>query len=284
MFLASEETTMTLQHPTLLIGGNGTTGSRVARRLRALGHPLRIGSRSSAPAFDWNDRASWPAAVKGAGAAYITYYPDVTVPGAVEAIEAFVDLALNNGCRRLVFLSGRGEEEAERAEQVLIRSGADWTVVRSAWFMQNFSENFFLDGVRAGEVAFPANGVTEPFVDAEDIADVVAKAVTEDGHAGEIYELTGPRLMTFADAVGEIGEATGRDIRYVPITVEAQTVALTRQGVPDDYVQLLEYLAREVLDGRNESLSDGVQRALGRAPRDFADYARDAAATGVWRA
>lgn len=274
---------MTPRQTILLIGGNGTTGRRVANRLGELGRPFRIGSRSAEPAFDWNDSATWAGALAGAGSAYITYYPDVTVPGAVEAIGAFIRLAVDSGCARLVLLSGRGEEEALRTEQLLMRSGADWTVVRSAWFMQNFSENFFLDGVRAGEVFFPADRITEPFVDADDIADVVAAALTEDGHGGRIYELTGPRLMTFADGVGEIERATGREIRYVPITVEDHTAMLREQEVPADYVALLEYLAREVLDGRNESLADGVQRALGRPPRDFSEYARITAETGVWR-
>ena len=269
--------------PVFIAGGTGKTGRRVAERLTARGIAVRIGSRQAAPAFDWNDRATWAAAVSGAGAAYITYYPDVTVPGAVETVESFIQLALEKDCHRLVFLSGRGEEEARRAEQVLIRSGAEWTVVRAAWFMQNFSESFFLDGIRAGEVVFPADKVVEPFVDADDIADIVAKALSEKGHTGEIYEVTGPRLMTFAEATGEIARATGRDIRYVPVDLDAYVATMRDLGVPDDEIQLLEYLIGDVLDGRNESMTDGVQRALGRAPRDFADYARDAAATGVWR-
>ena len=269
--------------PVFIAGGTGKTGRRVAERLTANGIPVRIGSRQAAPAFDWNDRATWAAAVSGAGAAYITYYPDVTVPGAVETVESFIQLALEKDCHRLVFLSGLGEEEARRAEQVLIRSGAEWTVVRAAWFMQNFSESFFLEGVRAGEVVFPADKVVEPFVDADDIADIVAKALSEKGHAGEIYEVTGPRLMTFAEATGEIARATGRDIRYVPVDLDAYVATMRDLGVPDDEIQLLEYLIGDVLDGRNESMTDGVQRALGRSPRDFADYARDAAATGVWR-
>ena len=269
--------------PVFIAGGTGKTGRRVAERLTARGIAVRIGSRQAAPAFDWNDRATWAAAVSGAGAAYITYYPDVTVPGAVETVESFIQLALEKDCHRLVFLSGRGEEEARRAEQVLIRSGAEWTVVRAAWFMQNFSESFFLDGIRAGEVVFPADKVVEPFVDADDIADIVAKALSEKGHTGEIYEVTGPRLMTFAEATSEIARATGRDIRYVPVDLDAYVAKMKDLGVPDDEIQLLEYLIGDVLDGRNESMTDGVQRALGRAPRDFADYARDAAATGMWR-
>ena len=99
---------------------------------------------------------------------------------------------------------------------------------------------------------------------------------------GELYELTGPRLLTFADAVGEIAQATGREIRYLPVSIEDFAAALDEQTVPDEWIELLVYLFQEVLDGRNAHLADGVQRALGREPRDFADYARDAAATGVW--
>jgi uncharacterized protein YbjT (DUF2867 family) len=269
--------------PVLLIGGRGKTGSRIADRLEAKGVEVRLGSRSATPSFDWHDESTWPAAIDGVRAAYITYHPDVTVPGAVEAIEAFIHLALDTGLRRLVLLSGRGEEEALRAEQVLIGSGADWTVVRASWFMQNFSESFFLDDILRGEVFFAADKITEPFVDADDIADVVTRALVEDGHSGQLYELTGPRLMTFAKAISEIGRAAGRDIRYVPLDTDVYVAALKENGVPDEEVQLLEYLVTGVLDGRNESLADGVQRALGRPPRDFADYARDAAAAGAWR-
>ncbi len=91
---------------------------------------------------------------------------------------------------------------------------AEWTILRSSFFSQNFSESFFLEPILGGEVALPAGDVPEPFVDAEDIADVAVAALTEDGHAGELYELTGPRLLTFAEAVGEISRATGRKVRY----------------------------------------------------------------------
>ncbi|MGQ2904394.1 MAG: NmrA family transcriptional regulator [Neoaquamicrobium sediminum] len=269
--------------PVLLIGGRGKTGSRVADALEAKGIAVRLGSRSATPSFDWHDASTWPAAIEGASAAYITYYPDVTVPGAVEAIEAFVRLALDSGLRRLVLLSGRGEEKAIRAEQVLIGSGADWTVVRASWFMQNFSESFLAEGVVSGEVVFAADAVREPFVDVEDIADVVVEALIGDGHVGQIYEVTGPRLMTFAEAVAEIAEVTERQILYVPLSVDDYAEGLRQAGVPDEYVDLLVMLTREVLDGRNESLSDGVRRALGREPRDFRDYARAAAASGVWK-
>jgi len=271
---------------TLVVGGTGKTGRRVVERLRSRGMAVRVGSRSGEVPFDWEDRGTWAAALREAGSAYVTYYPDVAVPGAADTIGSFAELAVGSGVRRLVLLTGRGEEEAQRAEQTLqescAKAGAEWTVVRCAWFNQNFSESFFLEPILAGEVALPADDMPEPFVDADDIADVAVAALTEDGHASRVYEVTGPRLLTFAEAVEEIGRACGRELRYVPISTEAFASALAEQGVPDDVTGLLRYLFTEVLDGRNAHLTDGVQRALGREPRDFASYARGAADTGVW--
>ena len=268
---------------TLVLGGTGKTGRRVAKRLRARGLPVRIGSRSAEPRFDWNDAATWASVLQGVGAVYITYQPDLAVPGAVEAVWSFTKAALEVGVRRMVLLSGRGEEEAQRAEQALQDTDADWTIVRATWFAQNFSEGFLLDAVLAGVVALPAGDVGEPFVDVDDIADVAVAALTEDGHVGQLYEVTGPRLLTLAQAVEEIARAAGREIRYVPVSMKQFTSLLTEQDVPADLVWLLTYLLTEVLDGRNAHLTDGIQRALGREPRDFSDYARDAAASGVWK-
>jgi uncharacterized protein YbjT (DUF2867 family) len=268
--------------PILVIGATGKTGRRVARRLQARDLPVRLGSRSSDTPFDWEDRSTWGPALEGASAAYVSYYPDIAVPGAPEAIGALTERALAAGTRRLVLLSGRGEEEAQRAERALQDSGAEWTIVRCSWFSQNFDEGSFVDLVLGGEVALPAGDVPEPFVDVDDIADVAVAALTEEGHANRLYELTGPRLLTFAQAVGEIAAATGRDIRYEQITMEQLEAALVGEAVPGEVVELLGYLFNEVLDGRNAQLADGVQQALGREPRDFAQYARDAAARGVW--
>ena len=220
--------------------------------------------------------------MQGASAAYITYFPDIAVPGAPEVIAALAEVALAGGTRRLVLLSGRGEPEAQRAEQLLQASGADWTVLRASWFMQNFNESIFLEPLLDGELALPAGTTGEPFVDADDIADVAVAALTEPGHVGATYELTGPRLLTFEQAVDEIVSATGQAMRYVPITPAEHAAAMDAAGVPDDVAALVSYLFGEVLDGRNAVVADGVPRALGRAPRDFADFARDAAATGVW--
>jgi uncharacterized protein YbjT (DUF2867 family) len=271
-----------MNRPVLVLGGTGKTGRRVAARLTAGGVPVRIGSRSGEPPFDWEDPSTWAPALRGARSVYVSYYPDIAAPGAVEKVGSFAALAVERGVPRLVLLAGRGEPEAEQAEQAVRDSGADWTIVRSTWFAQNFSEGAFLDFVLAGKVTLPAGDTPEPFVDVDDIADVAVAALIEEGYEGEVYELTGPRLLTFEEAVGEIARAANREIRYVPLSMPEFESLLAEQEVPAEYVWLLTYLFTEVLDGRNAYLTDGVQRALGREPRDFADYAREAAATGIW--
>ena len=274
---------MTIDRDVLVLGGTGKIGRRVVERLTGRGVPTRVGSRAGEPAFDWERPATWAPAVRGAGAVYLSYFPDLAVPGAVDAVRELTSLALDAGARRLVLISGRGEEEAERAERVVQESGAEWTVVRCSWFAQNFSEGYLLEPILAGVLALPAGDVPEPFVDADDIADVAVAALTDDGHAGEVYELTGPTSLTFAEAVEEIARAAGRDVRYVAVPLE-EYMGLAADTVPPTYLALLAYLFREVLDGRNAIPADGVRRALGREPRDFGEYARRAAATGVWDA
>ncbi len=267
---------------TLVLGGHGKTGHRVAKRLKTRGIPVRIGSRAGEPPFDWENPATWEAVLQGMVNVYITFYPDLAVPGAVEAIRAFTDLAVQSGVQRLILLSGRGEEEAQKCEQVVQQAGAEWTILRVSWFCQNFSEDYLRDLVLSGEVALPAGDVKEPFIDADDIADVAVAALTENGHTGQIYEMTGPGLLTFAEAVREIAKATRRKIRYVQISHDDFAAGLKEQEVPTDMVFLLTYLFTTVLDGRNARLTDGVQRALGRKPRDFSAYVQDAAAAGAW--
>ncbi|SFJ49852.1 Uncharacterized conserved protein YbjT, contains NAD(P)-binding and DUF2867 domains [Streptosporangium canum] len=272
----------TRQGTTLVLGGTGKTGRRVVERLAARGLPVRAGSRSGTPPFDWEDQATWAAALRDVESVYVTYYPDLAAPGAAASIGSFAALAADGGVRRLVLLSGRGEEEARACERTVQESGAEWTILRASWFNQNFSEHYLLEPVLSGVVALPAGNVAEPFIDVEDIADVAVAALTEDGHAGRTYELTGPRLLTFADAAGEIAKAADREVRYVPVSAEEYADALVEHGVPADEATMLTELFTKVLDGRNAHLTDGVRLALGREPRDFADYARDAAATGVW--
>ena len=217
---------------TLVLGGNGKTGRKVAERLRKLNIPIRIGSRSGNPRFDWMDESTWQPALKGMDAVYVTFQPDLAVPGTQPLIEAFARTAVQSGIKKLVLLSGRGEEEAQQCESLIMNSGAPWTIVRCSWFNQNFSENFLVDPIRSGVVALPVGNVGEPFVDTDDIADVVTAALTEQGHDGQLYELTGPRLLNYEQAVGEIARATGRDIKFIQITNEEYAEELKAAQVP----------------------------------------------------
>ncbi len=270
-----------LMTTTLITGGTGKTGRRVAERLTSLNHPVRIGSRSGSPPFNWNDESTWKPALQGCTSAYLAYAPDLAFPGAAELVGRFAATAVASGAGRLVLLSGRGEQGAQHAEQLVIDSGAQWTVVRCAFFAQNFSESTWVDAIRAGRLELPGDTV-EPILDADDIAEVVATVLTEDAHVGQLYELTGPRLFTFAQAVHEIGEATGRAIAFEQVTRSQFATGLAEAGMPVEEAHSLAELFTEVLDGHNAHLGDGVRRVLGREPRDFSDYVRRTAATGVW--
>lgn len=262
----------------LVTGGTGKTGRRVAERLTARGVPVRIGSRSGSPAFDWDAPATWEGVLKGVSAVYLTYYPDLAFPGVAKVMAEFSAAAVAQGVNKIVLLSGRGEDGALASEASVRNSGAAWTIVRCNWFNQNFTESFFLDPVRQGVISIPAGTAVEPFVDAGDIADVVAIALTEPGHEGQVYELSGPRLLGFADVAHEISLATGREVVYTPVTAAEYEVMLAGEGLPREFVDLFTL----ILDGRNASLTDGVRRALGREPKDFTHFAQEAAASGIW--
>jgi len=267
---------------TLVTGATGKTGRRVAQRLTDAGWPVRAGSRSGSPAFDWENPGTFGPALAGCAAAYVAYVPDLAVEGSLDAIKAFLDAAETAGVKTIVLLSGRGEPEAQACEDELMGRGFAWTILRCSWFSQNFSENFFLEGVLAGEVVTPAGLAPDPLVDADDIAEAAFRALTEEGHAGQLYEMTGPKALTFAEQVAEIAGATGRDIRHVEVSIEDYRAALDAADLPPGYTDLVMYLFTTVLDGRNTPVTDGVQRALGRPPRSFTEFARKAAAEGAW--
>ena len=272
-----------MQHaPILIIGKNGKTGARVAERLEVLGHPVRGVSRSTSPAFDWQDPSTWQPALAGTVAAYITFQPDLAVPGARRIIQDFVALAVENGLQHLVLLSGRGEDGAQQAEALLQASGVSWNIVRASWFMQNFSESFMLEGILNGELCLPAGDVPEPFVDVDDIADVAVAALTRPALHNRVFEVTGPRAMTFAECVETISGAVGYPVVYRPVPVDGFVEAMRDQGAPEELLWLMRELFTVVLDGRNSRVMSGVEEALGRPATDFREYVAKVVASGVW--
>ncbi|MFE7797895.1 NAD(P)H-binding protein [Nocardia sp. NPDC057440] len=269
----------------LVTAGTVKVGPRVVDRLAAKGFPVRIGSRSAEVAFDWEDRSTWAAALEDVGAVLLMYASGHRDSRAGDTLRAFSELAVANGVRRLVLLSARGEDQAAAAEQAVRDSGAEWTVLRAAWFNQNFDEGVFTDAEFARGPAFPADQVWEPFIASGDLADVVAAVLTEDGHAGRNYELTGPRLLTFGDAAEAIATETNRDIAYVPVTDEQFGAVLTSEfDMPDEKVAVMIDIFDSLLDSRNtEVTDDAVRRLLGGDQVDFADFVCEAAASGAWK-
>ena len=251
-----------------VIGATGKTGRRIADRLEGDGHPVRRLARGTVPGFDWTKPDGWLDALRGVRRLYVAYVPDLAAPGSDHAIGRLLEAARAADVGRIVLLSGRGEAGARVAEDLVLGSGIDATIVRAAWFSQNFTEGALSGGVEAGVIAIAAGQCREPFVDVADIADIAAAALTEDGHAGQVYEVTGPELLTFADAARILGQARGRAVDYVPLSLEEFHHAVAGD-LGTEAADLLTDLCREVFDGRNESLADGVQRALGREPRSL---------------
>lgn len=266
----------------VVIGGTGKTGARVAQRLTAVRIRTRIASRTSGTRFDWNDQSTWQPAMSGVEAAYVTYAPDLAVPESSTHIEELAELAYREGVRRMVLLSGRGEPAAQKAEQVLADTGLEWAVVRASWFAQNFSEGYLLDPIREGHLELPVGEVGEPFIDVDDLADVAVATLTRTDLLGRVLEVTGPELLTFAEAVEAISAASGRAVSFERIGLQQFSDGMAEVGVPSDVVELLTYLFAEVLDGRNQSVTGVVEEVLERPARDFTTFAAEAARTGVW--
>lgn len=267
----------------LIIGGTGKTGRKVVESLELLNQNVRVGSRSSQPAFDWNNDDTWEDALEGMDKMYITYQPDLAVPGAKRSIENLIALAEKKNLKKVVLLSGKGEREAELCEQVVMGSGLDHTIVRASWFNQNFSESFFLEPIQQGFVALPQADVQVPYVDTGDIADVVVEALLHEEHDGQIYQLTGPNAISFKEAITEIAKATHRDIAFTPITIEEYVAAMKEHGVPADFVWLVEYLFTEVLGNPMVSeITNDIEKVLKRKPKSFSEYVAETSKTGVW--
>lgn len=267
----------------LVLGSNGKTGRRVVTRLE--NNPeveIRLGSRNEKIPFDWENPETWPNVLQDIDTVYITFQPDLAVPFAAEAIENFTKLASKSAVQKIVLLSGRGEKEAQVCEEIVKKNIQNWTIVRASWFNQNFSESFFLDPILYGVVALPRAEALEPFTDADDIADVVTAALLDESHNGKTYELTGPRLLTFKEAVNEIANASGINISFQGLSLEEYTQMLKEYQVPDDHIWLVNYLFEQVLDGRNSNVTSDIEKILGRKAKDFSTYAEETAKTGIW--
>lgn len=270
----------------LVLGATGKTGRRVAARLRLRGIATRLASRSSQAPFDWTDPAGWDAVLDGITAVYMV------APTLVGPAPEFVAKAQAAGVQRLVLLSGRGADtwgdsrfglDMRSAEEAVRASALEWTVLRPNNFAQNFDEDLFHAPLVAGELALPAGETPEPFIDIEDVADVAAQVLAEPGgHARQVYELTGPDPLTFAEAAEMIARASGQHITYKQITPDEYTALLVEQGVDEHDAEHVTEMFVMMDGGPLATTTDGVASVLGRPPRTFEDYVLRTAAHGAW--
>ncbi len=267
---------------TLIVGKHGKTGRRVNNLLQRAGYKTRAVSRSTTPSFDWQNPNSWATAMQGCQSAYVCFQPDLAIPDAKQAIAEFIRQAKVTGISHIVLLSGRGEAGAQHAEQQLINSGLNWNVVRASWFAQNFSEGFLIESILNGQLALPAGHIREPFVDADDIAEVAFTCLTKPDFTNQLFEVTGPELLTFKDCVEIIADLTQHPIKFMPISAEQFLQALREDNMPNDVLWLMNELFTVVMDGRNSQIANGVEKALGRLPTSFRDYVIKTVKTGAW--
>jgi len=263
----------------LIIGGKGKNGRRVAEKLKSHKFNPIVTTRTinahveNERYFDWNDSSTFGPALKNIEIVYIVH-PDTSMLGAEQQIEGLITEMMNQSVSKAVLLSGRGQASVEKCEKILMQSQLDWTVIRSAWFNQNFSEGHFLHGIRSGEVTFMADTVKEPFVDLEDLSDVVVECLIDAVHNGKIYEVTGPELLTFAEAVNVIGVKLKRNIQYQYLNQEAYRQYLKNAGLDEFIAAHMTQAFSEILDGRNENIGKGVTHVLGRDPIKFTDFVK----------
>ena len=247
----------------LVLGATGKTGRRVTG---LLGSAARPASRSAATKFDWSAPDTWEPAVRGTTSVY------VVPPENPAQLNDFVGVAVKAGVTRLVLLSMRGAPDDDPFEAAVKGSGVEWTILRPTWFMQNFDEDIFAEPVRHGELAVPAGDGVHPFIDVVDIAEVAVVALTQPGHDGKTYDLSGPEALSFPEVLARISEVTGEPVRYVDIAPEEFTAALRGLGFSEEVADLITMLIVLIRKGEEAHVSDTVRRVLGREPRTFTDY------------
>ncbi|MBU3023633.1 NmrA family NAD(P)-binding protein [Aestuariibacter sp. A3R04] len=256
----------------LVIGASGKTGSRVYQKLHDLGLDVQGASRNGEIHFDWQAPETWARALLGVDAVYLTYYPDLAMPQAPDDIAKFCALAKIKGVKHITLLSGRGEPAAQVCEEIVQTSDLSNTIVRASWFNQNFSEGMFHNFIVAGTIELPVGAVGEPFVDVDDICDVVVASLLDERHNGKLYEVTGPELLSFAQLADIFSKVLQTPISFVEVSLSDFVATLRDQKVDSHVIDMLTYLFTEVLDGRNAYAVDGVEQALGRSAKTFEQF------------
>jgi len=267
---------------TIITAPHSKTGKRVVNLFNKAGLAYRGASRTSEVPFDWTQPETWIDTLHSANAIYIVLPPDLAFSGLPEILKRFLKFCSAKRLKKIVLLSGRGEEEALKCEQLTLSCGIPATVVRASWFSQNFSEGMFQEEIQKGEIVVPVKEVKEPFVDAEDIAEVVFRALTETGHANKVYELTGPELLSFEDVAHRFSQQLGKPVKASYVPIDEYLAMLHQANIPIEEIEVIKFLYMELLDGRNERLAFGVEEALGRKSASITQFIDRHKTTDLW--
>ena len=281
----------------LITGGTGTSGREIVEAVARTGRPLRVIARDVARAEplkklgaevvrgDFTDPASLERAMAGVERVFLNSGPTENL---VDLQGNVIDAARRTGVRHVVKLSVFGADlpEAPRVrfmrqhidvEHRLRGSGLAWTMLRPTFFMQNLLGSA-VSIRQSGAIFMPAADGRAPYIDTRDIADVAAAALTQPGHEGRAYELTGPQDLSFHDMAREIGAAIGKDVKYVPVSEDQARQSLLASGIPAWNVEGILELMRATRDGWMAGVTGEVGRLTGHSARTFAAFAREHAA------
>lgn len=266
----------------LVTAPNSKTGRRVVELLQNANMLVRIASRSTRIKFDWEDTNTWQQAITGVDCAYIILPPNLAFANMAARLQMFVQLCEKNELRRLVLLTGRGEAESEKCEAVLLQSSIASTIVKTSWFSQNFSEGIFLESILNGEVVVPVSGVKEPFIDVNDIAEVVYRSLLDESQNNHVYELTGPDLLSFKDVADMFSEKLNTNVNVTYIPLETYLTELANLGLSHEEIKLTRYLFEQLLDGRNEYITSDLRDLLARDATSFQQFIDNTKCSDVW--
>jgi uncharacterized protein YbjT (DUF2867 family) len=285
---APQDDRMSTSDPTvLIIGGTGTTASRLVQKLAQRDLSVHTAARHNADVhFDWTDPTTYGSALDGADRLYLMT-PVLDKSQLANLVGIFLDQTAAAGVQHVTLLSAYGMEAAPpevgpRAIELDLLSRNQFThsIVRPAWFMQNFSEGHLVP--RDGFITVPTGDGTEAFVDVEDIAAVAAATLADPAaHAGAAYAPTGPEAMTVADAAHIIATATGLPIKHADIDRQAWIDANIAAGLPADYSGMLAMLTESIATGHGSQPNNDVERVTGTPATTFTDFARCTASQWV---
>jgi len=268
----------------LVVGATGTVGTSVAETLAKRGHRVRAATRDPSKVkgaegvrFDFGDASTFHPALEGAEAVFLL--SPVGHANSHGLVAPFLGEATRSGAR-IVTMTAAGVEYDDsiplrKIELDVERSGAPHVFLRPSWFNQNFETYWYSTIQSDGVIALPAADSKTTFIDARDIGEAAAVALTSPAHLGKAYTLTGPEALTYAEAAAILSEVAGRTIRYESIDDARFGKALAAAGLPPDYAGLLTALFGFVRQGAASQVDPSLAAILGRAPRSLKDYARD---------